>query len=86
MVGIEPNPNCIEPLTEAMGGHPRFVLQACHLEECDRAELAARRFDTIVCVNVLEHIEDDVAALKIFRETIVRNGHVVIFVPAVQAA
>jgi 2-polyprenyl-3-methyl-5-hydroxy-6-metoxy-1,4-benzoquinol methylase len=86
VVGIEPNPNCIGPLTEAMGGHPRFVLKACHLEECDRGELAARRFDTVVCVNVLEHIEDHVEALKIFRETIVRNGHVVIFVPAVPAA
>ncbi len=86
VVGIEPNPNCIGPLKQAMGGHPRFVLHECHLEDCDRDELAARRFDTVVCVNVLEHIEDDVAALKTFRDAVVPNGHVVIFVPAVQSA
>jgi 2-polyprenyl-3-methyl-5-hydroxy-6-metoxy-1,4-benzoquinol methylase len=86
VVGIEPNPNCVGPLREAMADQPRFSLKQCHLEECDQAELAAQRFDTVVCVNVLEHIEDDVAALKTFRSAIVPNGHVAIFVPAVQAA
>ena len=33
----------------------------------DRARLAAMRFDTIVCINLLEHIEDDVAALEMMR-------------------
>jgi 2-polyprenyl-3-methyl-5-hydroxy-6-metoxy-1,4-benzoquinol methylase len=86
VVGVEPNPHCLEPLREAMGEHPRFTLRACHLEECDRSELAAYRFDTVVCVNVLEHIEDDVAALGTFRDAIVPGGRVAIFVPAVQAA
>jgi 2-polyprenyl-3-methyl-5-hydroxy-6-metoxy-1,4-benzoquinol methylase len=86
VVGIEPNPNCVGPLKEAIAGHPRFTLKECHLEECDPGELAADRFDTVVCVNVLEHIEDDVAALRTFRNSIVPHGHVVIFVPAVQAA
>jgi hypothetical protein len=44
------------------------------------------RLDTVYCVNVLEHIEDDVAALKMFRDVIVPGGHVLIYVPAVQAA
>jgi SAM-dependent methyltransferase len=86
VVGIEPNPNCIGPLKEAMGQHPRFTLKECHLEECDQRELAAHRFDTVVCVNVLEHIEDDVAALRMFRKALVPKGRVAIFVPAVQAA
>ena len=73
VVGIEPNPNCIGPLKAAVGSHPRFVLHECHIQECDRDELAARRFDTVVCVNVLEHIEDDVAALKMFRDAVVPN-------------
>ncbi len=37
-------------------------------------------------MNVLEHIENDVEALRTFREAIVPGGHVLIFVPAVQAA
>jgi SAM-dependent methyltransferase len=44
------------------------------------------RFDSVVCVNVLEHIADDGEALRVFREVLVPGGRVIIFVPAVQAA
>jgi SAM-dependent methyltransferase len=86
VVGIEPNMNCAVRVREVMRDHPRFSLRTCHLEECDPAELAALRFDTVVCVNVLEHIEDDVAALRMFRDALVPGGRVLIFVPAVPAA
>lgn len=86
VVGIEPNSNCVVRVQEVMRNHPRFSLRTCHLEECDPAELAAHRFDTVVCVNVLEHIHDDVAALRTFHDVVVPGGRVLIFVPAVQAA
>lgn len=86
VVAIEPNAACATLAREALGGHPRFELRVCHLEECDRAELADHRFDTVFCVNVLEHLEDDVAALRTFGEVIVPGGRVLIFVPAIQAA
>ncbi len=44
------------------------------------------RFDTVFCINVLEHIEDDRAALRTFHRVLVPGGHVLIWVPAVQAA
>ena len=74
VVGLEPNVNCITRLEDAMRGHPRFSLHACHLEECDRAELLSHRFDTVVCVNVLEHIEDDAAALRTFKDVLGPEG------------
>jgi 2-polyprenyl-3-methyl-5-hydroxy-6-metoxy-1,4-benzoquinol methylase len=86
VLGIEPNPNCAAPLKAALGAHPRFALRESHLEDCDERELRAHRFDTVVCVNVLEHIADDVAALTMFRNVLVPGGRVLIFVPAVQAA
>ena len=86
VVGLEPNVNCVTRLQNAMQGHPRFSLRACHLEECDRAELVSHQFDTVVCVNVLEHIADDAAALRTFKDVLVPRGRVLIFVPAVQAA
>jgi SAM-dependent methyltransferase len=86
VVGIEPNPSCAARVREAMRHEPRFTLRACHLEDCDRAELAAHAFDTVVCVNVLEHIADDVGALRTFRDVVVPGGHVLILVPAVRAA
>ena len=86
VVGIEPNGNCLTRLQAAMQGEPRFTLHACHLEECDLDGLQRQQLDTVYCVNVLEHIVDDVAALKMFRDVIVPGGHVLIYVPAIQAA
>ena len=86
VVAIEPNATSATRARAALGTHARLDLRECHLEECDAAALAAERFDTVVCVNVLEHIEDDVAALKSFRDIVApSNGHVLVFVPAVQA-
>ncbi|MGH9142815.1 MAG: class I SAM-dependent methyltransferase [Vicinamibacterales bacterium] len=87
LVCIEPNLNCVSRARAALDGNPRITLRICHLEECDRGELIQQRFDTIVCVNVLEHIEDDIRALSLFRELVApTGGRVLIFVPAVQAA
>jgi len=85
LVCIEPNLNCVSRARAALDGHPKISLKICHLEECDPAEMVRERFDTIVCVNVLEHIEDDVSALRLFGEVVAATrGKVLIFVPAVQ--
>ena len=85
VVCIEPNLNCATRAREAFAGSDRVAIRVCHLEECNRAELQQQRFDTIVCVNVLEHIEDDVRALALFRDIVAgTGGRVLIFVPAVQ--
>jgi len=86
VVGVEPNLACIERVEQAMRHQPKFSLRPCHLEECDPLELSSNRFDTVYCVNVLEHIEQDVEALTMFRDAIVPKGRVLIFVPAINAA
>ena len=86
VVGIEPNPMCAVQVKERMRNEARFSLRECLIEDCDPAELAAHRFDTVFCVNVLEHIQDDVAALRTFDRTLVPGGHVLVWVPAVPSA
>ena len=86
VVGIEPNPNCTARIQEAMASHPRFTLRTCHFEECEPAELASQRFESVLLVNVLEHIEEDVNALSAFKRILVPGGRVVVFVPALQMA
>jgi SAM-dependent methyltransferase len=39
-------------------------------------------FDAITCFNVLEHIDDDRATLRRFRELLEPNGHLLLLVPA----
>jgi SAM-dependent methyltransferase len=45
-------------------------------------DLAADRFDTIVCLNVLEHIADDRASLAAMRSLLAPGGRLVLLVPA----
>jgi SAM-dependent methyltransferase len=85
--GIEPNEACNGPLLAAVGTHPRFVFRPWHIEACDIDLLLKHAFDTVVCVNVLEHIEDDVHALKVFGSVVAAQaGCVLLLVPAVPAA
>jgi 2-polyprenyl-3-methyl-5-hydroxy-6-metoxy-1,4-benzoquinol methylase len=86
VIGVEPNASCVARLETNVSVASRFTLLPCHLEECDLGDLQRKQLDTVYCVNVLEHIEDDVAALKMFSDIIVSGGHVLIYVPAVQAA
>jgi SAM-dependent methyltransferase len=86
VVCIEPNLNCASRAREAFAGNDRVAIRVAHLEECNRVELQQQKFDTIVCVNVLEHIEDDVRALTLFKDVVAGSGgRVLIFVPAIQA-
>jgi glycosyltransferase involved in cell wall biosynthesis len=48
-------------------------------------ELASERFDTIVCANVLEHVEDDVAALAQLHQLLEPGGRLVLVVPMLRA-
>jgi glycosyltransferase involved in cell wall biosynthesis len=54
------------------------------LNEHDRAELRTERMDTIVCLNVLEHIEDHQTALRDFADVLQPGGHLVLLVPALK--
>src|SRR5262245_38458678 len=86
VVGIDLNRKSASRLQEAVGARPRFTLRPCHFEECDATELASHRFDSVVLVNVLEHIADDVGALKAFERIVIPGGRVIVFVPALQMA
>ncbi len=46
--------------------------------------LTGDRFQSILCVNVLEHIEDDRAALSSMRSLLEKDGRLVLLVPAFQ--
>ena len=75
---LEPSPSCLRVLQqEGVDGARIFPIKARELSESE-----AGRFDTAVYCNVLEHIEDDVAELKVALRLLRVGGHVVIWVPA----
>ncbi len=52
------------------------------LNEAERAEIRALKIDTVVCLNVLEHIEDDAATLADLHAVLPAGGRLVLIVPA----
>ena len=52
------------------------------LGEADRADLQRERLDSIVCMNVLEHIEQDGPTLRDFAAVLPPGGRLVLLVPA----
>jgi len=47
--------------------------------------LAGQKFDTIICLNVLEHVDDDIAALQAMRRLLAPAGRLILLVPALPA-
>lgn len=50
----------------------------------DITVLQDKKFDTIICINVMEHLEDDKKALLKMKDIIQENGKIIIMVPAFQ--
>jgi glycosyltransferase involved in cell wall biosynthesis len=65
--------------------NPTIAVDRCDLEsDEDAARLQKHGFDSVVCLNVLEHIEDDRGALLRIKRMLAPGGHVLLFVPADQ--
>ncbi|MEM7236054.1 MAG: class I SAM-dependent methyltransferase [Planctomycetota bacterium] len=82
--GIDMDPAYVARLLDELP-EDRCSATACSVEEFqtpDFHEAADQSFDAIVCSNVLEHIEDDFAAMRNFRRMLRPGGHALILVPA----
>jgi SAM-dependent methyltransferase len=59
-----------------------LVPQAAAINAFFGVGCAPASYDTVVYINVLEHIEDDAGELERARDALVAGGHLLIFVPA----
>jgi len=67
-------------------GRPNLEIRKCDL--CEPADFAplAGRFDSVVCLNVVEHIENDLLAVRNIFSALRPGGRAVILVPQDQKA
>lgn len=86
VTALEPNRYCFERLTRETSQLPNVTRHELPVEEFHATVARGRIFDTIVCMNVLEHIRDDTAVLREFRSLIAPGGRLVLLIPAIPLA
>ena len=81
---------CLEPfapyrgyLTRRFALHRNVAVYPHAVEDCPNPDVPAGAFDSVVCLNVLEHIADDVAALKCMGRLLAPGGRAIVLAPAV---
>ena len=82
--GIDLEPSYVQKLLDTVRDD-RVSASACALEDFRPETHAAASdgaYDCIVCSNVLEHIDDDSAALERFRDLLRPGGQILVLVPA----
>jgi len=74
------NPHYLEYLTTLRATRPYLRVAYTNAEEKDSFP-TDQSFDTVVCLNVVEHVKDDVAALRNIRDALSDEGRAIILVP-----
>ncbi|HOC57486.1 MAG TPA: class I SAM-dependent methyltransferase [Verrucomicrobiota bacterium] len=82
VTSIEPNAYCHARLLEKTKVLPNVQVLNVTVEALDNQVSAADAFDTIILMNVLEHIKDDEGVLRRLKQRLARGGRVVVLVPA----
>lgn len=72
----------LEILRRELGHEPRVTLSRFDLSEPAPPAVAERRYDAIVAINVIEHVDDDVAAVRQLASLLAPRGQLLVYVPA----
>lgn len=85
VVAVDREEACVQTLCQRYPGHRNLHAMTCDAGSDAFRKLARFRPDSVVCVNVLEHIENDAAALRAMAEIVVPGGVIVLLVPAFES-
>ncbi len=85
VVALDVDAGCVARWRERFAGRPNLEAMVCQPASAAFAGLAQWRPDSCVCLNVLEHIQDDARAVKAMADVLVPGGVIVLLVPAFQS-
>ena len=81
LVLSDTNPDYIARLRAQFARHPQVRVVPLRLPATN-ADLQAERLDTIICLNVLEHVRDDERSLNTMYQLLQPGGRLVLLVPS----
>ena len=82
VVALDIEPDCVARLKERFPDRANLHAFACDINAPEFPDLSQFRADSCVCLNVLEHIEDDHGALRRMATALVPGGIIILITPA----
>jgi SAM-dependent methyltransferase len=83
VLGVDVDPEVLGYARQRFAGRAEVELACADLgDPASEGLLSAFAPDTIVCINVLEHVRDDLAALQRLERVLAPGGHLCLLVPA----
>ena len=79
---IDNNSEAIRILKEKFGDKKNIKVKVADLEKDNLAEKLKLTFDTIICLNVLEHLENDELVISKFLTLLKEKGKLILILPA----
>lgn len=86
VTSVEPNEYCHQQLREKIASLKNAAAHRVTVETLQSAIPAGKKFNSVVLMNVLEHIKDDRAVLAELKQYLAPGGRIVVLVPACQWA
>lgn len=83
---LEPDPQLSAKLIELTSVHRNIRVVQAPVESIPSREIPPDGYDSVLCVNVLEHIADDVQCVGRMRQVLTSGGKLVLYVPACRFA
>lgn len=71
----------VNRVADRMHGCPNVAAAVCDISHPPDWEIFREQMDTVVCLNVLEHVEDDLAGLRNIYSCLIPGGRAVLLVP-----
>jgi 2-polyprenyl-3-methyl-5-hydroxy-6-metoxy-1,4-benzoquinol methylase len=80
-VASDVDPAYLDYLRSFARSRPYMDVQAIDVEDEGAFRRLAGRFDTVICLNVLEHVKDPIGALRNMRRALEPGGRLILYVP-----
>jgi SAM-dependent methyltransferase len=80
-VASDVNPLYLRILENLAADRPYLKSSYCNVNDLDSFPLSADGYDTVVCLNVIEHVHDDCKSLMNIKAVLSETGRAVILVP-----
>ena len=75
------NPLYLQTLSNLTEGRPYLLPAYCDVSDLQTFPRSERGFDTVICLNVIEHVADDHKSLLNIRSVLSKGGRAIVLVP-----